>query len=928
MPEPQGALTALPLAKPGPLSWTPLPRTLLNRLFLLVATIMVVSATAVVGFVVNAKRHEVVEEAQRDSVMLLEVVADAVHDSVVIGDYDAVRRSLRKAVSSSVFRSVEFFDLTGGRIVVGAQASSGWKPPEWLMSVVANDVTSANRSIVVGGVDYGVLRVHYDVERVASSLWHVMVIGALAWLVALLLILPVCRVLLKRWLAGLARLDNFYRSVVAGEPIPASAIDPDMPSEIQQVVALFRQTADLVLEREMGRRALDNQKFALDQHAIVSITDLSGAITYANDRFCAATGYRREDLIGQDHRILNSGLHDRRYFQDLWDTVAGGRVWHGEFCNRAKNGELFWVSTTIVPLLDTEGRPQQYIAIRTDVSNRVRAQRELAELNAALESKVAERTRDLESASQAAASANRAKSDFLSNMSHEMRTPLNAILGMTHLALRANPPPKIQQHLQTVSDSGQHLLELINDILDFSKIEAGKLELESVSFLLPEVIENVSTLLQPSASAKGIRLVTQLDPALLRPLRGDPLRLRQILLNYTSNAVKFSSSGHITIRAALRTSDPDGLFLRLAVTDQGIGLSADLAAHLFQPFQQADSSTTRRFGGTGLGLAICRELATLMGGTVGVDSVLGVGSTFWADVHLGWGVGQVPVAMSAPDSRQLEDRWTAALRGRRVLVVDDNEVNLLVAKELLESVEARVQVASSGAEALELVEHGAFDCLLMDMQMPDMDGLETTRRLRQISSLQDLPIIAMTANARLEDQLSCRAAGMNDFITKPVVPEALYAVVARWASNKPAAAPSVPAPRPSIGAGSPVLNLSRLLTVIGSDSQRLTPILQSFERLARRSTEELESAAARADTAALGALAHKLKGSAGMLGGEALSDSCEHLEAALAEPAVAPESVRLSAQRVQKDLSDLVMALNEVRERNSLVRRAPASVGD
>ena len=547
------------------------------------------------------------------------------------------------------------------------------------------------------------------------------------------------------------------------------------------------QTAALIRDRELSQRALNNQKFALDQHAIVSITDLDGRITYANDRFCEISGYIREFLLGRDHRIISSGLHPVEFFEEMYARIQQGQVWHGELCNRARNGSLYWVNSTIVPLSGEDGQPEQYIMISTDISKRVRVEQALEVLTIDLENQIHRRTEALEEATKLAAQASRAKSDFLSNISHEMRTPMNSILGISYLALQLDVPPKVRDYLQSIQSSGQYLLALIKDVLDFSKIEAGKFDLETLDFLLPMVIDDVVRMVRESAQEKGIQIQVSVEEALRRPLRGDPLRIRQVLLNFASNAVKFSSRGVIEIRARVRSIQEHRIALILEVVDQGIGLSPEQAALLFQPFHQADTSTTRRFGGTGLGLAICHELAALMGGGVGVTSEIEAGSTFWCELDLPLGDAR-NLSSDADNPACPAPASAIKLQGRRILVVDDNFINQTVASEMLQAVGATVLLASNGDQAITSVLSNPIDCVLMDVQMPVMDGLETTRKIRTELGLTDLPILAMTANASTQDRSACLAAGMNGYLSKPVSPLKLVEAVAQCFEHMPATA--------------------------------------------------------------------------------------------------------------------------------------------
>jgi len=536
--------------------------------------------------------------------------------------------------------------------------------------------------------------------------------------------------------------------------------------------------------------------------------------------------------------------------------------------------------------LHTNGKPSGRLLTFRDVTERRRAELALAELNASLEARVQTRTHELVQARKHAEAASQAKSDFLSNMSHEIRTPMNGVLGMTYLALETDPNPKQRDYLQKISQSGQHLMGIINDILDFSKIEAGKLELDPASFTIDGLFDGVASQQAGEARKKGLRLGFEIDPALSRPMRGDALRLRQMLLNYVGNAIKFSVAGDITVRATgLQRSDA-GLLLRFEVQDAGIGMNEAEMARLFQPFQQADTSTTRKYGGTGLGLAICKQLAELMGGEIGVQSQPGQGSLFWFTAQVGWDTAAA-VANLAPVG--LLPAELERIRNSTILVVDDNPFNQQVAQELLAARGARVSVANHGQEALHLLHQQRFDCVLMDVQMPVMDGLQATRQIRATASLADTRVIAMTANARDEDRRKCFEAGMNDFITKPLLPDRFYATVARWLvpqgvpQDVPQDAPA-PEPMPTVFtqaqlAGDPeVIDLSILCTVLGGRVDKVRKFAFMFIDSMPKTLAEIDDALAREDLATLGALGHCAKSSAATVGALGMAQLCQALQ--------------------------------------------------
>jgi CheY-like chemotaxis protein/nitrogen-specific signal transduction histidine kinase len=389
----------------------------------------------------------------------------------------------------------------------------------------------------------------------------------------------------------------------------------------------------------------------------------------------------------------------------------------------------------------------------------------------------------LEKARDQAEAASRAKSTFLANMSHELRTPMNAIMGMTSLALRHAEDPKLQDQLQKIDSASKHLLHVINDILDISKIEAERLTLEHADFRLGEVLENLMSLVGHKASEKGLKLNIDLPAGLpARMFNGDPLRLGQILLNLAGNALKFTPGGSITLRARIVVDNADDLLLRWEVQDTGIGISTEDQQRLFTAFEQADGSMTRRYGGTGLGLAISKRLAQMMGGEIGVESEPGRGSTFWFTVRLRKAASAATVPPPSPGAsrRAPDERLLDAHAGARILLAEDEPVNQEVSRGLLEDAGLSVDLAADGSEAVALASRNRYDLILMDMQMPNLNGVDATQAIRRDSLNTATPILAMTANAFEEDRQTCLAAGMNDFVAKPVEPDHLYEALLRW----------------------------------------------------------------------------------------------------------------------------------------------------
>ena len=519
----------------------------------------------------------------------------------------------------------------------------------------------------------------------------------------------------------------------------------------QDLAALSGRIAALVAASEENRRALANQKFALDQHAIVSITDTQGNIVYANDCFCQISGYSREELLGKTHRIVKSGEHSADFYAGIWDTITSGRVWRGEVCNRASDGRLYWVSATIVPLLDKNGLPEQYVGIRTDITDR----------------KAAEAA--MQQAKEAAEAANRAKSDFLANMSHEIRTPMNGIIGMTDLALDTALTEEQREFMSIVKSSAESLLTIINDILDFSKIEAGKLLVEMIAFDLHRVVAETLKTLALRAHEKKLELVFEIEPEVPRHVIGDPVRLRQALINLVGNAIKFTEVGEIGVFIRSTAVGDGQIQLSVDVRDTGIGIAPEKQLAIFEAFAQEDSSTTRRFGGTGLGLSISSRLVELMGGRIVLESVLGQGSSFSFSLPM-----MIDSEPPAAVTTHLD------LAGKRILIVDDNATNRRVLAGMLAHWSVLTQSVDGPLAALNLlIDQGEnFDCILLDAHMPDMDGYELAERLRRQHRLS-IPMLMLSSGAMRGDALRCQEIGISGFFAKPISQEELLGALCR-----------------------------------------------------------------------------------------------------------------------------------------------------
>jgi len=493
------------------------------------------------------------------------------------------------------------------------------------------------------------------------------------------------------------------------------------------------------------------------------VKDASGRFIAVNRALASTKGVADPgELIGKSDLETAPPEFGQAYRRDDAEVMASRGSKRIEERHANADGSISLIETIKTALLDGEGKVAGTVGIARDITERRQAEAD----------REARRVAEL---------SNQAKSQFLAHMSHEIRTPMNAILGMSYLALRSGLGPQQHDQVQKIHDAAESLIGIINDILDFSKIEAGKLDIEAIAFVLDEVVSGVVDVVGMHARQKGLELRLFVPPQ-LPGLVGDPLRLGQVLLNLGSNAVKFTERGQITLAIEIVERGERFARLRFEVRDTGMGMSSEVQRNLFQPFSQGDSSITRRYGGTGLGLTICRHLVRMMGGDIEVESTPGAGSRFHFELRFPTLVA-APTPLSVPRATQRKEAVPASgesLRGAHLLLVEDNPINREIATEFLRCAGVRVSMACDGREALVMLERERFDGVLMDCQMPEMDGYEATRRIRQRPQWRELPVIAMTANALVSDRDKVLAAGMNDHIAKPLRIDDMFATLARW----------------------------------------------------------------------------------------------------------------------------------------------------
>ena len=580
--------------------------------------------------------------------------------------------------------------------------------------------------------------------------------------------------------AAIHLLDDKNALIEVCYPLAGDKTPGFLPEEQRLLEAVAARLA-MVIQKRTTRQMLREREqhfsnLANGGSTLIRTAGLDKLYNYFNDPWMRFTGRSLEQEQGNGWL---EGVHPDDLAQCL-DTYVSAfdrrAAFSMDYRLRHADGAYRWIRDDGNPRYDSEGGFLGYIGFCVDITERRVLFEELERHRSDLELRVQERTQELAQAKAEAEAANQAKSSFIANMSHEIRTPMNGILGMANLLRRDGVTPLQAERLDKINASSQHLLSIINDILDISKIEAGKFILEETPIHLDRLLANVCAMLSERVRVKGLRLLSEME-AIPGNLLGDPTRLQQALLNYATNAIKFTERGTVTLRLVKQHESADSVSVRFEVVDTGIGVPPEVMTRLFGEFEQADNSTTRKYGGTGLGLAITRRLASLMGGQAGAESTPGIGSTFWfTSVLKKSAMTAVETVSTAVDAETLMRQRYA---GSRILLADDEPINLEVARMLLEEVGLVVDSAENGESAVTLARKTPYIAILMDMQMPKMDGLAATRQIREFPEYRTTPIIPMTANAFSEDKSRCLAAGMNDFLVKPFEPETLFSTLLR-----------------------------------------------------------------------------------------------------------------------------------------------------
>jgi len=688
----------------------------------------------------------------------------------------------------------------------------------------------------------------------------------------------------------------------------------------QRFVVVMR---DITQEQEVRLLSM-----AVEQSAqSIVITDLNGNIEYVNAAVLTSSGYAAHEMLGRNPRLLQSGKTSRKTYAQMWRQLSAGQPWRGLLFNRRKDGVAYVEDATITPMRDAQGRVTQYLALMLDVTEKRRMTEELERHQLYLTDMVEQRTVALVEARHVAEAASHAKSAFLATMSHEIRTPMNGVVGSIELLQRSVLSAYQRDLTDTVSESALALLTIIDDILDFSKIEAGKLKLVSEPVSLVRLTDSVCDALRITATSNSVDLQVDVAPGVPVWILSDAVRLRQILNNLLGNAIRFSArdgrdgrDGRVVLRVQPCGPDMPG-HIQLCVIDNGIGMAPEALERIFQPFVQAESATTRRFGGTGLGLSICERLAALMDGRIGVDSVLDQGSTFTVTLPFQTTTAPQRVVNDKPATATQMGRRFAPAGGQLVLVAEDNAINQKVIGNQLALLGLSAEMVDDGMEALAHWRAGRATrrhaLLLTDLNMPGMDGytLASTIRSEELGGSR-LPIVALSANALQGEIDRCRSAGMDDYLSKPVQIDQLGEMLRRWLPPDQVQAPAVLERVNSKKQGVPEVEPSlcdyderALERFVGDDPAVLADFRQRFALSALRTMGEMRLAAKRGEFATLSNLAHRFKSSARAVGAVSLGACCDRIERA--QPAFGAAQMQAQMVMMEEAFAHVMARLSE-----------------
>lgn len=662
-------------------------------------------------------------------------------------------------------------------------------------------------------------------------------------------------------------------------------------------VKLWVVRAALARERGLMRALFD----ALPD--MVWLKNKEGVYLACNKRFERFFGAREADVVGKtDYDFVSRELADFFRENDRKAIEKDGLTVNEEEVTFADDGHHEFLETTKTSVHDTSGHLLGVLGIGHDVTER----------------KLAEQA--MHQAREAAEALADSKSEFLANMSHEIRTPMNAIIGLSRLALNQPVSGEVRDYLGKINTASEGLLGILNDILDFSKLEAGKFKIGHDGFDLREVLVNIHNIFVHRAEEKHLRFAVELDEATPTALVGDALRLQQVLSNLVGNAIKFTEHGHVAVKVKLMEAENSQARITFSVCDSGIGISEDEQARLFQPFSQIDTSSTRRFGGTGLGLAITHDLLCLMGSDLRIESTFGEGSRFYFNLPVQLASGQLhhvnDVRRAGREAGMLAQNLRekgSTMAGVRILVAEDNTINQQVVKEFLKLSGIQVDIANHGKEVLELLEKNSYDAILMDVHMPEMGGVEATETIRRQDQYKNLPILALTAGVTEDERNGCLASGMNDFIAKPINPEALIETLSRWvalgAGNRPQASLKNTDDCARIEAVLPSFDFSQLKTIIDGDGGALLNMLQMFYRDFSGAAGVVRLHIENHQLAEAANFLHCLKGVAGNMGANQLYTTSQTLDVQMRAGSYAPEVLNQWLEALNQVMAELSAAL-------------------